>query len=75
MDELLAAASPRDGGPAGILVLPPEHHLLLLAAHSWAHEPLRRLRDIVDMALVAGSGRSRLRPSASPGGGGSSGSG
>ena len=55
MNELLAAATPRDGGPTGVLVLPPEHHLLLLAAHSWAHEPLRRLRDIVDMALVAGT--------------------
>ena len=52
MHELLAAARPRDGGPAGVLVLPPEHHVLLLAVHSWAHEPLRRLRDIVDMALV-----------------------
>ena len=52
MNELLAVAGPRDGGPAGILVLPPEHHVLLLAAHSWAHEPLRRLRDIVDIALV-----------------------
>jgi hypothetical protein len=28
---------------------------LLLAAHSWAHEPLRRLRDIVDIAVVAAS--------------------
>ena len=52
MDELLAAARPRAEGPAGILVLPPEHHVLLLAVHSWAHEPLRRLRDIVDIALV-----------------------
>src|SRR4051794_16853354 len=52
VDELIAAASPRHGGPAGILALPPEHHVLLLAAHSWAHEPLRRLRDIVDIALV-----------------------
>ena len=53
MHELLAVARPRESGPAGILVLPPEHHLLVLAAHSWAHEPLRRLRDIVDMALVS----------------------
>jgi hypothetical protein len=51
--ELLAAASPRPGGPATILALPPEQHALLLAAHSWAHEPLRRLRDIVDIAVVA----------------------
>jgi hypothetical protein len=47
--ELLAAAVP---GPHGFHVLPPAHHALLLAAHSWAHEPLRRLRDIVDVAAV-----------------------
>lgn len=51
--ELLAAARPRADGPATILTLPPEQHALLLAAHSWAHEPLRRLRDLVDIALVA----------------------
>jgi len=48
--ELLAAALP---GPHGLEILPPAHHALLLAAHSWAHEPLRRLRDIVDVAVVA----------------------
>lgn len=51
--ELLAAAIP---GPHGFEVLPPAHHALLLAAHSWAHEPLRRLRDIVDVAAVAEAG-------------------
>ena len=52
-EELLAAAGPQQGRPATILSLPPEQHVLLLAAHSWAHEPLRRLRDLVDVALVA----------------------
>ena len=51
--ELVGAAVPRGRGPDRILALPPEHHALLLAAHSWAHEPLRRLRDFVDIALVA----------------------
>ena len=51
--ELLAAAVP---GPHGFDVLPPAHHALLLAAHSWAHEPLRRLRDIVDVVAVAEAG-------------------
>ncbi len=37
----------------GFLALPPEHHALLLAAHSWAHEPLRILRDLIDIAAVA----------------------
>ena len=47
--DLLAAAVP---GPHGFGVLPPAHHALLLAVHSWAHEPLRRLRDLVDVAAV-----------------------
>ena len=53
VSELLAASIPRDEGPGGIRRLPPEQHALLLAAHSWAHEPLRRLRDLLDIALVA----------------------
>ena len=48
--ELFDAAIP---GPHGLKCLPPAHHALVLAAHSWAHEPLRRLRDIVDIAAVA----------------------
>ena len=28
-------------------------HVLMLAVHSWAHEPLRRLRDIVEIAAMA----------------------
>jgi hypothetical protein len=36
----------------GVLVLPAAQHALLLAAHSWAHEPLRRLRDLVDIAAM-----------------------
>ncbi len=53
VSELLAASVARDDGPHGIRRLPPEQHALLLAAHSWAHEPLRRLRDMIDIALVA----------------------
>ena len=37
----------------GFLALPSAQHGLVLAAHSWAHEPLRRLRDLVDIAAVA----------------------
>ena len=36
----------------GFLALPPAEHALLLAAHSWAHEPLRRIRDLVDIAAL-----------------------
>jgi Uncharacterised nucleotidyltransferase len=31
----------------------PARHALLLAAHAWAHEPLRSLRDLVDVAALA----------------------
>jgi Uncharacterised nucleotidyltransferase len=51
--ELLEAASPGAYAVDGVLALPPEHHALLLAAHSWAHEPLRRLVEIVDIAALS----------------------
>ncbi len=47
--ELFDAAAPAGGGRT---ILPPAHHALLIAAHSWAHEPLRRLRDLVDVAVM-----------------------
>jgi hypothetical protein len=50
--ELLEAAVPSTVGVDGLLAPCPEHHALLLAVHSWAHEPLRRLRDLVDVAAV-----------------------
>jgi hypothetical protein len=49
-EELLAAAVRL---PSGLYALPPAHHAVLLAAHSWAHEPLRRLRDLLDVLLLA----------------------
>jgi hypothetical protein len=51
-DELLEAATATTAVD-GVLALPPEHHALLLAAHSWAHEPLRRLVEIVDIAALS----------------------
>lgn len=51
--ELIEAARPGDVGVEGVLTLPPAHHALLLAAHAWAHRPLGRLGDLVDIALVA----------------------
>jgi hypothetical protein len=53
IDELLEAAGPAQVGVEGVVAPSPEHHVLLLAAHSWAHEPLRRLRDLIDIAAVA----------------------
>lgn len=60
--ELFAVATERPTGVEGVLVLPAAHHALVLAAHSWGHEPLRRLRDLVDVAAAAqGVDRDLLR--------------
>jgi Uncharacterised nucleotidyltransferase len=51
--KLLAAAVPAPYGVDGVLALPPAHHAILLAAHAWAHRPLGRLGDLLDVALTA----------------------
>jgi hypothetical protein len=51
-DELLAAAVPSTLGVPGITTLPPEHHTLVLAAHAWEHQPLGRLGNLIDVAVV-----------------------
>ena len=51
--DILAAAIPARAGPQGILSLPPAEHALLLAAHSWAHVPLARISQLLDVALVS----------------------
>jgi hypothetical protein len=50
---LFESAQASASGVAGILAPSPAQHALLLAVHSWAHEPLRRLRDMIDIAAVA----------------------
>ena len=42
-----------DSTGAGLLAPSPARHAVLLAVHSWAHEPLRILRDLVDVAAVS----------------------
>ncbi len=37
---------------AGISALPRAHHAVLLAAHSWAHEPLGSLGQLIDIAAA-----------------------
>jgi Uncharacterised nucleotidyltransferase len=37
----------------GIAAPDPIHHAVILAAHAWRHEPLRTLRDLVDVAAVS----------------------
>lgn len=50
---LLAEAVPSATGIPGVKALAPADHALVLAAHSWAHLPLRRLLELVDTAVVA----------------------
>lgn len=38
----------------------PHHHALLLAAHAWAHTPLGRLGDLVDVAALVGESQPEL---------------
>ena len=64
VEELFAVAVPSTTID-GVEAFPPEHHALLLAVHSWAHEPLRRLRDVIDIAAVA-AGADRRRSNDSP---------
>ena len=47
-DHVVDAAVDADG----YLAPSSEAHAVLLAVHSWAHEPLRRLRDMVDVAAL-----------------------
>ncbi len=52
LHELLEAAVPSATGVAGVSTLAPAHHALVLAAHSWAHQPLRRVHELVDVAAI-----------------------
>jgi hypothetical protein len=50
--ELISEAVPSRTGVEGVLALRPEHAALCLAAHAWAHEPLDRIRDLLDIAVA-----------------------
>jgi Uncharacterised nucleotidyltransferase len=50
--ELFAAAVPSATGVPGVVAPSAEHHALLLAAHGWEHEPLRTVRDLLDVAVA-----------------------
>jgi hypothetical protein len=61
VDEVFATAVPSATGVERMLTMPPEQHAVLLAVHSWAHEPLRRVRDVVDIAaMVEGADRDEM---------------
>jgi hypothetical protein len=51
--ELIAAGVPGRCEVEGVLGLPPALHAIVLAAHAWAHAPLGKLRQLLDIALVA----------------------
>jgi Uncharacterised nucleotidyltransferase len=52
-EELFAGAVPSAAGVDGILAPAPERHVLVVAGHAWTHGPLERLRDLLDVALLA----------------------
>lgn len=53
VEEILEAAVDAETGVDGILAPDPYHHAMLVAAHGWAHSPLRSLRDLLDVAVIA----------------------
>jgi hypothetical protein len=58
--DVLEHSVPSVTGVPGLVAPAPSAHALLLAAHSWSHQPLGRLTDLLDVAVVlAGGGRRR----------------
>ena len=53
---VFAHSIPSQTGAAGILTAHAAAHALLLTAHSWSHEPLGRLADLVDVAATLDEG-------------------
>ena len=51
-EQLLAAGMPGIIGVDGVLALPPAHHALASAVHSWVGLPFKRLIDLVDVAAA-----------------------
>lgn len=56
---ILEQSVPSATGIAGLLAPHPSVHALLLTGHGWAHQPLGRLIDLLDVAsVIAGGDRS-----------------
>jgi putative nucleotidyltransferase-like protein len=53
VDELFSASVPSSLPVDGIQTLRRQEHTLLVAAHGWVHEPLGRIRDLLDVAAMA----------------------
>lgn len=54
--ELLELTRPSATGVPGLLGPVPAAHAILIVLHSWAHQPLRRLLDLIDVVTVLGPG-------------------
>jgi hypothetical protein len=57
---LLGLTQPSATGVEGLRAPVPAAHALLLSLHGWAHEPLRRLLDLIDVAVVLDDEERRL---------------
>ena len=55
--DLLDAAVPSRTALAGVDALAPTHHVVALAVHSWAHDPLARIGHLLDVAALTQSVR------------------
>jgi hypothetical protein len=62
--ELLDAAVSSATGIDGIEALSPVHHGIVVAAHAWAHEPLRCLSDLLDVHLIVADQADEARAAA-----------
>jgi hypothetical protein len=52
LEQILARAVPAGVGVKGLLAPHPVHHAVILAGHAWNHDPLRSLRDLIDIAAM-----------------------
>lgn len=52
-DEIFEASVESGLAVEGLRAPSPLHHALILTAHAWRHEPLRTLRDLIDVATLA----------------------
>jgi len=52
LGDLFELTEPSATGVAGLRAPVRAVHALLIAAHSWAHEPLRRLLDLIDIGVL-----------------------
>jgi hypothetical protein len=50
--DLLERGVPAAARVSGLVALPPAEHAVVIAVHSWAHQPLRRLGDLIDVAAA-----------------------